>query len=269
MTRDMLDRLWRRVAAVGASLCVGIDPDPRRLPSGLTANLRGVESFAMGLLEVAAEHAAAVKLNAAFFEALGPDGWSLLGRLRRATSRDLVFILDAKRGDIGSTAERYAHSAFGVIDADAITLSPYLGEDAIEPFLEHSGRGVYILARTSNPSAERLQSLTVDGAPLHLHVARWVADQWSDGRVGLVVGATSPEALREIRDAVPGLAFLIPGVGAQGGDLESAARLCHGALAPGLVAISRGIAEASRGEDWLAAARAEAGRLVAALREAV
>ena len=269
MTLDMLDRLRRRVEAVAGPLCVGIDPDPRRLPSGLTADLRGVETFAMGLLEVAAEHAAAVKLNAAFYEALGPDGWSLLARLRRATPRELVFVLDAKRGDIGSTAERYADAAFGVIDADAVTLSPYLGEDAIEPFLEHPGRGVYVLARTTNPSAGRVQSLTVEGVPLYLHVARWVAERWTDGRVGLVVGATSPEALREIREQVPGPPFLVPGIGAQGGDLETAARACNGTRGPGLVAVSRGIAEASRGDDWLAAAHAEADRVVAALRDAV
>jgi orotidine-5'-phosphate decarboxylase len=195
----------------------------------------------------------------------GPDGWALLVRLRAVVPGDLLFILDAKRGDIGSTAERYAASAFDVIGADAITLSPYLGEDAIEPFLAYGDRLVYILARTSNPSAGRFQGLVADGAPLHLHVARWAAERWPGGRVGLVVGATAPAELGELRALVPGPAFLVPGIGAQGGDLDAAARACHGAWAPGLVNVSRGIASAG-GPDWRAAAARAAGAFADQLR---
>jgi orotidine-5'-phosphate decarboxylase len=268
MSNAALERLRRRVERIGVPLCVGIDPVPEDLPAGLTRDVHGVETYARALLDVAAEHAAAVKLNAAFFEALGPEGWALLDRLRNATSPDLVFILDAKRGDIPSSAERYAYSAFELIGADAVTLSPYLGEDAVEPFVAYGDRLVYVLARTSNPSAARFQAVAVDGAPLHVHVATWVADRWPGGQVGLVVGATAPADMGELRSLVPGPAFLVPGVGSQGGDLGAAARACDGAWAPGLVNVSRGIAAASRGDDWASAASRAAAELAGRLRGA-
>ena len=157
-----------------------------------------------------------------------------------------------------SSAERYAAALFGHLDADGVTVSPYLGEDAIEPFLATGDRLVYVLARTSNPSAGRFQSLVADGEPIHLHVARWAAERWTDGRVGLVVGATAPDELARLREAVPGPAFLVPGVGAQGGDAGAAARAADGTWSPGLVNVSRAIALASRGTDWQAAAAAAA-----------
>jgi orotidine-5'-phosphate decarboxylase len=264
-----LARLRARVDQLGAPLCLGIDPHPNDLPAGLRPNADGVESFARGLLEAAAAEAAAVKINVAFFEALGSGGWAALERVRRDVPSDLVCILDAKRGDIGSTAERYAEGLFGRLEADAVTLSPYLGEDAITPFLAHADRLVYVLARTTNPSAPRFQELAVDGEPLYLRVARWVAVTWTDGRVGLVVGATAPRELGEMRDAVPGPGFLVPGVGAQGGDLEAAVAACHGVWAPGLVSVSRGIAGASRGDDWREAAAAAASSLRSRMAGAV
>ena len=181
----------------------------------------------------------------------------------------MLCVLDAKRGDIGSTAERYASGLFGHLGADAVTLSPYLGEDAIDPFLAYPDRMVYVLARTSNPSAPRVQELIADGEPVHLRVARWAADRWPDGRVGLVVGATAPDELVRLRRAVTGPAFLVPGVGAQGGDLATAVATCAGAWAPGLVSISRAIAEASTGEDWAAAAASAAGAFRGRMRDAV
>jgi orotidine 5'-phosphate decarboxylase subfamily 2 len=262
-----LERLRGRIERLGAPLCVGIDPRPEDLPDGLPRDIGGIESFARVLIDVAAEHAAAVKLNAAFFEALGPEGWSLLIRLRKVVPRELVVILDAKRGDIGTTAERYAASAFEVIDADAVTVSPYLGEDAIEPFLAHPDRLVYVLALTSNPSASRFQGLIADGAPLHHHVARWVAERWPGGRVGLVVGATASTELGVLREVAPGPGFLVPGIGAQGGDLVAAARACHGAWAPGLVNVTRGIATAT-GPDWRTAVARAAKVFAAQLRGA-
>ncbi len=211
----------------------------------------------------------AVKLNIAFFEALGAPGWAALERVRRDVPREIVCLVDAKRGDIGSTAERYAEAIFGRLDADAVTLSPYLGEDAIEPFLAHPGRMAFVLARTSNPSAPRIQGLLARDEPVHMHVARWVAERWPDGRVGLVVGATAPAELDEIRARVPGPAFLVPGVGAQGGDLGAAVRSCDGAWAPGLVSVSRGIAGASAKADWREAASAAASALRGRMAEAV
>jgi len=264
-----LDRLRARVEELGAPLCLGIDPHPDDLPADLPTGVAGIEAFARGLIETAVGEAAAVKINVAFFEALGAEGWAALERVRADVPTDVVCILDAKRGDIGSTAERYAEGLFGRLDADAVTLSPYLGEDAIEPFLAHTDRLVYVLVRTSNPSAHRLQDLQVDGDPLHLHVARWVAGTWPDGRVGLVVGATGPRELGQLRHAVPGPAFLVPGVGAQGGDLAASVAACHGTWAPGLVSVSRGIAGASRGADWREAAAAAGRSLRGRMREAV
>ena len=264
-----LQRLRARREALGAPLCLGIDPHPDHLPDELSPDAAGMETFARGVIEAAAEHAVAVKINVAFFEALGAEGWAALERVRRDVPAGALCILDAKRGDIGSTAERYAAGLFGRLQADAVTLSPYLGEDAITPFLDHPDRLIYLLARTSNPSAARLQELPVDGEPLHLRVARWAAATWTDGRVGLVVGATAPQELAHIRQAVPGPAFLVPGVGAQGGDLVASARACDGTWAPGVVSVSRGIAGASRGADWRQAAALAAGELRSRMREAV
>lgn len=257
-----IERLRRRVVALGAPLCLGIDPHPDALPEDLPRNARGIEAFARGLLEAAAEHAAAIKVNVAFFEAFGSAGIGALERLRADVPADHVLILDAKRGDVGSTAERHAAALLGHLAADGVTLSPYLGEDAIEPFVAYPGRIVYVLARTSNPSAPTLQHLAIGGRSETLaeHVARWVAERWPVAEVGLVVGATAADELAALRAAVPGPAFLVPGVGAQGGDLAAAVRHCHGERGPGLVNVSRGIAGASRGADWMAAAAAAAER---------
>ena len=262
-----LDRLRARIARLGAPLCLGIDPHPDRLPDDLSRDVDGIERFARGLVEAAAEHAAAIKVNVAFFEAFGAAGLSALERLTTDLPRDHFLILDAKRGDIGTSAERYAAGLCGRLGADAVTVSPYLGEDAVEPFLAYPGRVVYLLARTSNPSAGRVQDLPVGGAPLHEHVARWAAERWGDGRVGLVTGATAPRELARLRGLVPGPGFLVPGVGAQGGDLDAALSSCHGTLAPGLVTISRGIV-GSLGADWRAAAAASALTWLGRMREA-
>ncbi|HET9852656.1 MAG TPA: orotidine-5'-phosphate decarboxylase [Candidatus Limnocylindrales bacterium] len=269
MSGSVLERLRTRREAVGAPLCIGVDPHPDALPDGLPRDVNGIETFARELIQATAAEAAAIKINVAFFEAFGAEGWAALERVRRDVPPDVVCILDAKRGDIGSTAERYAAGLFGTLQADAVTLSPYLGEDAIEPFLSVPDRLVYVLARTSNPSAGRLQGLVADGQPLHLHVARWAADRWSDGRVGLVVGATMPEELRRIREAAPGPGFLVPGVGAQGGDLEAAVRYADGEWAPGIVSVSRAIAGASRPTDWQAAAASAARELRGRMADAV
>ena len=265
---DPLHRLRARVARLGAPLCLGIDPHPDSLPDELPRDVRGIETFARGLVEAASEHAAAVKVNVAFFEAFGSPGWAALERLVADLPPDQFLVLDAKRGDIGSTAERYATSLFGLLGGDAVTLSPYLGEDAVEPFLEYSGRVVYLVTRTTNPSAGTLQDLHLGSAPLHEHVATWAAGRWTDGRVGLVVGATAPAELARVRRLVPALGFLVPGVGAQDGDLAAALAHCHGTAAPGLVSISRGIAAASRGDGWRAAAAASAQAWLGRMQEA-
>ena len=269
MTAPALDRLRERRARLGVPLCLGIDPHPDQLPDGLSRDVAGIEAFARGLIDAAGSEVVAVKINVAFFEAFGSAGWSALERVRRAVPGDLICVLDAKRGDIGTTAERYAAGLFGELGVDGVTLSPYLGEDAIEPFLAYPDRLVYVLARTSNPSASRLQELLTDGEALHLRVARWASGRWTDGRVGLVVGATAPDELSTIRTEVPGPAFLVPGVGAQGGDIDVAVRHCDGEWAPGIVSVSRGIAGASSGADWQAAAASAASALRRRMGEAV
>jgi orotidine-5'-phosphate decarboxylase len=278
---DYLDRLAARTEAVGNCLCLGVDPDPVALPAGYPASIAGVERFARLLIETAAPFAAAVKINAAFFEAFGSAGIAALERVRGTIPADLPFIADAKRGDIGNTAARQAVALFDALGADAVTASPYLGLDAIAPFLERADRFVYVLARTSNAGAAEIQDLALgEGAagehqPLYLHVARRVA-AWNEdrARLGLVVGATAPAELAAIRAVAPGLAFLVPGVGAQGGEVPPVLRHGRatqppaGALVGGglLVNVSRGIAAAALDSSdpaaaLQAAARDWAGRL--------
>lgn len=276
-----LARLGARIRATGSVLCLGIDIEPGGLPAGFAPDLAGVSSFARLVLEAAVPYAAAVKVNVAFYERWGGEGVRALERLRAAVPSDVPFLADAKRGDIGSTAAQYAHALFDALDADAITVSPYLGGEAIAPLLERADRFAYVLCRTSNPGAGELQSLEVAadpsiGAPaeqLAHRVARRVA-AWPvhPGTVGLVVGATAPAELAAIRAIVPGLPFLVPGIGAQGGDITGA--LTHGPAtgspggeAPGgslLVNVSRGISGAAASSDDPGAALAEAARTWAA-----
>jgi len=257
-----LDRLGDRIASVGSVLCLGVDPDPRALPAGFSADLAGVERFATLLVDHAGPLAAAVKVNLAFFEAWGSAGIVALERLRARVPADLPFIADAKRGDIGSTSARIADAIFDALGADAVTANPYLGADAIAPLLDRPDRFVYLLCRTSNPGAGELQGLEVTedpalGAPaeaLAFRVARLAATwQRHPGTVGLVVGATAPEELGAIRAIAPRLPFLVPGVGSQGGDADNALLVGPAAI-PGddrpsgglLVNVSRGIANAAR-----------------------
>lgn len=243
-------------------LCLGLDPDPDGLPDGFTPDLRGAEAFARLLVEAAGPHAAAVKPNLAFFEAFGSAGIAALERIRAAIPDELPVIADAKRGDIGSTAARQATALYDVLGADAVTANPYLGADAIAPLLDRADRFVYLLCRTSNPGAGELQGLAVEAdpesdapaEPLYARVARRAATWGPGGTVGLVVGATAPAELAAIRRVAPGLAFLVPGVGTQGGELEPV--LADGPATTGpaggrpggglLVNVSRGIAGAAR-----------------------
>ncbi|HEX5014279.1 MAG TPA: orotidine-5'-phosphate decarboxylase [Candidatus Limnocylindrales bacterium] len=258
-----LDRLAARSAAARTVLCVGVDPDAAALPPAFGADVAGVERFSLLLAAAAARHAAAVKPNLAFFEAFGSAGLAALERVRASIPPSVPVVMDAKRGDIGSTAAKQAVALYDGLGADAITVSPYLGEEAIAPLLERRDRLAYVLCRTSNPGAPELQSLVVaaddDGnapaEPLYLRVARRVAAWGPGGTVGLVVGATAPVELAAIRDLAPGLPFLVPGVGAQGGEIDPVladgpARTTPAGGRPGaglLVNVSRGIASAAAG----------------------
>lgn len=256
-----LERLAARTRAVGSVLCLGVDPQPETLPDGFPPTLAGVERFCEVLLAAAVPYAAAVKPNLAFFEAFGSAGIAALERLRGRVPEDVPFIADAKRGDIGSTAARQAVALYDILGVDAVTANPYLGSEAIEPLISRTDRFAYVLCRTSNPGAGELQGLEVaadraTGAPaepLYARVARRAQAWGPGGTVGLVVGATAPVELERIRAIAPGLALLVPGVGAQGGEVGPVLRFGPAVAAPAggppggglLVNVSRGISGAA------------------------
>jgi orotidine-5'-phosphate decarboxylase len=261
VTATYLDRLAARTATVGTVLCVGLDPDVAALPAGFAPNLTGLERFASLLIEATAPYAAAFKANLAFYESHGSAGLAVLEDIRARIPSDVPFIADAKRGDIGSTAAHHAVALFDRLGADAITVHPYTGAEGLAPLLEREDRFAYVLCRTSNPGAGELQDLTVDldaGTispiePVYARVARHVAGWGPGGTVGLVVGATAPAELEAVRAIAPGLGFLVPGVGAQGGEIDPVLRHGPATAAPAggrpggglLVNVSRGIAGAA------------------------
>jgi len=251
-------RFQQTLRARQSLLCVGLDPDLQKLPAGLPRSAEGVVIFCNEIIAAAKEFAAAFKINFAFFEALGKSGWEALHAVATALPEDAIKIADAKRGDIGNTARLYAEAVFRELPFDAVTVNPYLGEDAAQPFLDDASKGAFFLCRTSNPGSGEIQNFPDRTRPLYLHVAAQVREWNKNGNAGLVVGATHPRELQQARKASPGLPFLIPGVGAQGGDLESA--VCHGATATGdlaLINVSRSIIFAEAGNNFAeAAARA-------------
>jgi uridine monophosphate synthetase len=249
--------LERRVDDCSSLLCIGLDPHVSDLPAPTaTAAL----DFCRNLIKQTGRYAAAFKPNAAFFEVFGAEGWTALKQVIEAVQEESIrqgsmipVILDAKRGDIASTAEAYAKSAFENLKAHCITLNPYLGRDAIEPFLQYPERGVFLLCKTSNAGAGDLQDVPVVPAgsdepmPLYRYVAK-LAGQWNVNRnIGIVVGATHPQVMADIRASVPDIWFLAPGVGAQGGELESALKAGLRKDGKGmLVNVSRSIARAAK-----------------------
>jgi orotidine-5'-phosphate decarboxylase len=276
------DRLAAAVRSRGTALCVGLDPRYESLPQAIRDRhadpAAAYEAFCLRLLEIVAPLAGVVKPQSAFFEACGPAGMAALQRvLRRARELGLVTILDAKRGDIASTAAAYADAAFRAFDADALTVNPYLGRDAVEPFLtagRRDGRGLFVLVRTSNAGAGLFQDLVCDGRPLYQHVAAAVA-AWNGaslgacglGDVGAVVGATHPAELKLLREQLSDVWLLVPGYGVQGGmaaDVRAAFR------ADGLGAVvnsSRGVTFPFKPEEpqWETAVRTAAERAAAEL----
>ncbi len=259
-----LERLAARSRLVNSILCLGLDPDPAQLPAGFAPDITGVEAFARLVLHAAVPYAAAVKPNLAFYEAFGSAGLAALERLRAAIPSDVPVLIDAKRGDIGSTAARQAVAIAGALGADAVTLNPYLGRDAVEPFLAMPDVFVYLVCRTSNPAAAEVQGIVVPEdevhgwpvEPLYARMARVMGAWAGPDRLGFVVGATAPAELLALRLLAPDRAFLVPGIGAQGGDLDATLR--HGPAQTGppgarpggglLVSVSRGIAGAALGE---------------------
>lgn len=258
---DFMQALRRRWDEAGSLVCVGLDPEPAKFPPRFGADPDAVFAFCRDIVDATAQYACAFKPQIAHFAARGAeDALSRLVAHIHAAHPGVPVILDAKRGDIGSTARHYATEAFDRYEADAVTANPYLGRDSVQPFLDRADRGVVILCHTSNPGAADFQDLDVGGRPLYQHVAERVARDWNDhGNCALVVGATWPRQLREVRAIVGDMPLLIPGVGAQGGDV--AAVVGNGLAADGnglLVSSSRAILYASGGDDYTEAAAAAA-----------
>ena len=265
-----IDKLRARWRDADSLLCVGLDPDPSRFPDrfagdGYADTAEALFAFCRDIADATARYACAFKPQIAYFAAHN-GGEAALQRLiahLNGAHPDIPVILDAKRGDIGSTAAQYAIEAFDRFGADAVTLNPYMGRDSAAPFLQRNDRGCIFLCHTSNPGARDFQELDVGGLPLYQHVARAIATGWNvDGNCALVVGATFPEELKVIRGIVGDMPLLIPGVGAQGGDAEAVVRNARSADGSGpMVSSSRGILYASTGEDYAEAA-AGAARLL-------
>jgi len=248
-------------------LCVGLDPDPLKFPARYKGDSNKIYDFCAAIVDATADLSIAFKPQIAYFAAHRAEGQleRLMEHMRRVAPQ-VPIILDAKRGDIGSTAAQYAIEAFERYGADAVTLSPFMGFDSVAPYLKHKGKGAFLLCRTSNPGGDDLQSqrfASVEGQPLlYEHVARLAQGPWNlNGQLGLVVGATYPAEIERVRGVAPTLPLLIPGVGAQGGDAVATVKAGWRPGAPIIVNSSRAIIYASSGDDFAEAARREAMRM--------
>jgi orotidine-5'-phosphate decarboxylase len=251
-----LKKLTTSIEQRKSYLCVGLDLDQRKIPNGYRDSIKNMCKFALRIVDATKDIVAAYKPNLAFYEALGPDGLFLLRQIISRIPEDIPVIIDGKRGDIGNTAQFYAKACYDIYRADWVTLNPYMGYDSIRPFLEVKDKGVFILCLTSNPGARDFQRMEINNKPIYLHVANKVEYWNKDNNCGLVVGATHPEQLESVRRAAASMPILIPGVGAQGGDLEAA--IVNGTDSfrkPALINVSRSVLYASEGEDFDQAAR--------------
>ena len=259
-----------------STVCVGIDPEVTKLPSPLPRNLHGLEKFCQEIIAATAPYAASFKINFAFFEAHGHAGWAALERVIAMIPDRFIRIADAKRGDIGNTARLYAQSVFQDLPFDCMTVNPYLGDDAAGPFLEDETKGIFFLCRTSNPGSKTIQyyptaeSQSIGSQPLYLHIAKQIKSWNKKKNCGLVVGATQAVELEKVRTICPNLPLLIPGIGAQGGDLEAAVQ--HGVTKQGDLAVinaSRSIIYASSGSNFAEAAAERAAALRDQIKEII
>lgn len=248
-------QLYRFALQQRSCLCVGLDTDPELLPPAVGGD---VLAFNKAIIEATAPYCISYKFNLAFYEAQGLRGWQLLADSLALVPKTHFTIADAKRGDIGNTAKRYAQAFFEQMDFDALTVAPYMGSDSILPFLDYPGKWVFLLALTSNAGAQDYQLHTYEGMPLYKRVMQTTHAYSTPGHLGYVVGATRPEQLAELRADFADAWFLVPGVGAQGGDLNAVMQQGWGPEAGVLVNSSRGILYASRGDDWAEAAAHEA-----------
>ena len=276
---NFLEHLQGAERQNGSLLCVGLDPEPSKFPAGMKGDASKIYDFCAQIVDATADLAISFKPQIAYFAAHRAEEQleKLMAHIRR-NAPHVPVILDAKRGDIGATAEQYAIEAFERYGADAVTLSPFMGFDSVQPYLKHHGKGAFLLCRTSNPGGDDLQNqrlASVDGQPLlYEHIAKLAQGPWNvNGQLGLVVGATYPAEIERVRSLAPTLPLLIPGVGAQGGDavatIKSGYRQRNGATTGAvIVSSSRAILYASSGPDFAQAARNEAMRTRDVLRAA-
>lgn len=264
---DFISKLAEASQKNRSLLCIGLDPDPNLMPENT-----GIFEFNRAIVDATADLVCAYKPNIAFYEALGIDGLNDLKRTREYIPEDIPAVVDAKRGDIGSSTRAYARGLFEYFNFDATTVNPYLGFDSLESFIGYHGRGIFVLCRTSNPGAADFQSLACEtdgGKKMLYEVVAEKVERWNThGNLGLVVGATYPEELKTIRQRYPDMMLLIPGVGAQGGDLDRVVR--NGAdenRQKTLINSSRQVIYASRGKDFAEAAREAALQLRARMNE--
>lgn len=254
------EKLARRQKAVNNPLCIGLDTEPERIPACLQA--QGIQdaelmaTFNLAIIQATHDYCSAYKINTAFYEQYGSEGFRALEQTLAAIPSDIVVILDAKRGDIGNTSRAYSRAAFEHFGADAVTVAPYMGWDSLEPFLAYRERMVFILALTSNKSSADFQQLDIGGKPLYHHVVETARSWASAEQVGFVVGATHPLELQKLRAIAPDNVFLIPGIGAQGGDVQTTVKANQGK--PAIFTVSRAIVYASGTENFADAARAAA-----------
>ncbi|MFH1699485.1 MAG: orotidine-5'-phosphate decarboxylase [Candidatus Zixiibacteriota bacterium] len=252
-----LKKLLASVEKNSSMLCVGLDIDPRKLPEGFDESIKSLARFMLDIIEATSDKVAAYKPNLAFYEALGPEGLSLLKLVCDRIPDDTVIILDGKRGDIGNTGEFYAKTCFEVYGADWATINPYMGYDSVRPFVRYKNNGVFILCLTSNSGARDFQRLEIGNRPLYMHVAEKTVSWNKNNNCGLVVGATYPEQLAKVRRVAEDMPLLIPGVGAQGGDLEkSVLGGTDNFKKPAIINVSRSVLYASEKSDYAEAARA-------------
>jgi len=258
-----IDRLQRAGALNDSLLCVGLDPEPARFPGAWNGDAARIFEFCAAIVDATRDLVVAFKPQIAYFAAQRAEAQleRLIEHIRQVAP-DVPVILDAKRGDIGSTAEQYAREAFERYQADAVTLSPFMGLDSLEPYLAYPDKGAILLCRTSNPGGSDLQGqrlVGADGKPgefLYEHIARLASGAWNrNGQLGLVVGATFPAEIARVRELAPTLPLLIPGIGAQGGDVEATVRAGARGGAPIIVNSSRAVLYASAAEDFATAAR--------------
>lgn len=246
-----LNHAWKTQDSL---LMVGLDPDIKRLPTPIRGERDALWQFCKGMVDATAPYVCGFKPQIAYFASLGAeDVLQSLCDYIRTQHPNLVLMLDAKRGDIGSTAEHYAREAFERYQADAVTINPYMGMDSAQPYLDRLDKGVIVLCRTSNPGGSDLQALTIDDKPLYLHVAAMVANRWNEhGQCGLVVGATFPEELSRVRQCVgPDMPLLVPGIGAQGGNIQATCQAgCNAAGTGMMINSSRAILYASNDDQW-------------------